>query len=438
MLRQIDTHDLKIGMFVHKMGGSWFSHPFWKGRFLLSDAGMLSQIQDSSVPWVTIDTDKGNDVGAAAAAAPAALEEAPAAPPADAPEARRAQILSRARDHEAVVTVRRRAPTALGSLGALHGEIGNAATVAHQAREKMRDCYRQARLGRPIEVAAVAPLVEDMMASIQRHPHAFNGIMRLVKTSDYLHSHALAVSALMIRLAMQLGLPAATIREAGLAGLLMDIGMGHVPSEIYDKAGPMTDAERGIMHSHTRLAHDFLSIEGGIPEAVLDVCQHHHERLDGSGYPNRLSGDQISLFARMAAICDMYDALTSPRAHRNGAEPAGVIALMRDMGGALDQDVLDAFIESVGIYPVGSLVRLASDHLAIVLDQNPKNPVLPRVRKFYAVQQRHRVPPETIDLVYAIGREDIIGNEKPGDWGFNDWDSMSGALWGDALGVTTG
>lgn len=414
MLKQIDTGELQVGMFVHKMGGSWLSPPFWKGRFAVEDDRQLSEILSSSVPWVMIDTEKGVDVAESAAKVAPAVEGDP------------------------TVIIRRNTPPPSRALVSLHREMDAAATLAGPARLRMRDCYAQARLGRAVDVTAVEPLVDEMIASIQRHPHAFNGVMRLMKTGDYLHTHALSVAALMISLALQLRLPAPAVHEAGLAGLLMDIGMGSVPQDIYDKTGPLNPAERSIMHNHTIAVRDLLSEGGTVPEAVLDVCLHHHERLDGSGYPHRLAGDALSLFARMAAICDSYDAMTSPRAHRGGAEPASVIATLRRETGIFDPLLVEAFVRAIGIYPIGSLVRLGSEHLAIVVDQNAKNPMLPKVRSFYSITGQRRIAPVTLDLVYTIGREDIVGHENPADWGFADWDMVSRTLIEDAVGIAIG
>jgi HD-GYP domain-containing protein (c-di-GMP phosphodiesterase class II) len=318
----------------------------------------------------------------------------------------------------------------------LSAELTAASEIAQRSRQTMRDIYSQARLGKTMDVAAVEPLVDDIMHSIQRHPHAFTGVVRLMKTSDYLHSHALAVSALMINLALQLGLRQHQVREAGLAGLLMDIGMGHVPSEMFDKQGELTPAEERIIQSHTTLARDFMSIECQIPESAVDVCLHHHERFDGSGYPHGLTGHDISLFARMAAICDIYDAMTSRRTHKAGMDPAAVIATMRENIHQVDPDLFEAFVRAVGIYPVGTLVRLSSERLAVVLDQNPKNPTLPRVRAFYSTKDQEKIEQEDLNLVYRIGKDAIVSREQPEDWGFEDWDKMGADLFRKATGVS--
>lgn len=455
MLKRIRTEELALGMFLHKMEGSWLSHPFWKSKFLLEDQRQLADIRGSTVEWVMIDVEKGCDVsipalvGASSLSPPATAAEPLAAPAVarhDSEVGRRAQILGRARQSEddapppppTHVTPYRPLASRMIAPGtrSMNSELTAASEIAQRSRQTMRDLFSQARLGKTMDVAAVEPLVDDIMHSIQRHPHAFTGVMRLMKTSDYLHTHALAVSALMINLSLQLGLRQHQVREAGLAGLLMDIGMGHVPQEIYDKEGQLTPAEQQIVHSHTTLARDFMAVEGQIPESVVDVCLHHHERFDGTGYPHGLVGHDISLFARMAAICDSYDAMTSRRPHKAGMDPAAVIALMREDMNRIDPDIFEAFVRAVGIYPVGTLVRLSSGKLAMVLDQNPKNPTLPRVRAFYSTIDREKIEQEDLNLVYRIGKDTIVSREDPADWGFDDWDKMNTDIFRKATGVT--
>lgn len=459
MLKRIRIEDVALGMFLHKLEGSWLSHGFWKRRFLLDSQQQLDDLKASDAEWVTIDVSRGKDVADAAPAAmivpsftlpEAAPEPEPVTPPSvqrhDSEGGRRAQILGRARQSEenvapaaapARVTPYRPVASRMIAPGArpLASELSAASEIAQRSRQTMRDLFAQARLGKTMDVAAVEPLVDDIMHSIQRHPHAFTGVLRLMKTSDYLHTHALAVSALMINLSIQLGLRQHQVREAGLAGLLMDVGMGHVPAEIYDKEGMLSPAEEQIVQSHTTLARDFMAVECEIPETVLDVCLHHHERFDGSGYPHGLVGQDISLFARMAAICDAYDAMTSRRTHKMGMDPAKVISIMRDDIARFDPDIFEAFVRAVGIYPVGSLVRLSSERLAMVLDQNVKNPTLPRVRVFYAIAGREKIEPEDLDLVYRIGRDAILTREDPDDWGFGDWEKMSVEMFRKATGV---
>jgi len=424
MLKRVKTEDVRLGMFLHKLEGSWLSHPFWKSKFLLEDPDQLADLKSSAVEWVQIDIAKGHDV----AAAP---QRPTSRPDAD----RRQQILVRARQAHDDRAVARVLPTSASAFDPLSkaprsfgAELPVATALARRSTKVMQAVFSQARLGKAIKIATLAPMVDEISSSIQRNPHAFSGMARLKKTSDYLYSHALSVCALMINLAQQLNLGPEQMRQAGLAGLLMDIGMGHVPQEIYDKSGTLTAAEEAIVHGHTTLANEFLTIGGEMPEAVLDVCLHHHERMDGNGYPDGLAGEQISLFARMAAICDAYDAMTSRRPHKVGMDPSVALVELGAMTDRFDPQLLEAFVKGVGIYPIGSLVRLGSDRLAVVYDQNAHDLTQPRVRAFYAIDQRGYMRPEDIDLATSSGGETIVGREMPANWDIQNWEMLSGSL----------
>jgi HD-GYP domain-containing protein (c-di-GMP phosphodiesterase class II) len=203
-------------------------------------------------------------------------------------------------------------------------------------------------------------------------------------------------------------LDTARIRQAGMAGLLMDVGMGHLPLDVATIMEKLTDAEHEIVKTHTKLGYDFLSIGGEIPEDVMKVCLEHHERFDGSGYPLGLEGEQISLFGRMAGICDVYDSMTSDRPHRPRMEPNAAFEQMRALDGHFDPALLGEFIESLGVYPIGSVVRLSSGQLALVVDQNPEDYTRPRVWTFYDTNERKVVKPQDINLLESRGHEEIL------------------------------
>ncbi|WP_336961543.1 HD-GYP domain-containing protein [Sphingobium aquiterrae] len=429
MLKRIRTEDVKLGMFLHKLEGSWFLHPFWKSKLLLDSADQLAELKASKVEWVQIDTSKGLDIRVDDPM-PAARTLAPAAP-----AGRREGTFGRARAPGAAAAHWSTTRTAVEPFDPLskarrsiEAEMAQATGLVRKSTKTMKKVFDAARLGKAVKLATLEPIIDEISCSVQRNPQAFMAVSRLKKTSEYLYLHSLSVCALMISLAHQLRLGPEETQQAGLAGLLMDAGMGHVPQEIWDKGSEMTPEERTVMQGHTRLAREILGMGGELPEAVLDVCLHHHERLDGSGYPDGLAGDQISLFARMAAICDTYDAMTSNRTHRRGEDPSAVLLQIEGAGILFDAEIFAAFQRAVGIYPVGSLVRLRSHRLAVVIDQNPEDVTLPKVRAFYSLHDMAFETTEDIDLSNCFGRDQIIARETPENWGITDWDAMSARL----------
>lgn len=303
-------------------------------------------------------------------------------------------------------------------------EHDRAAALIGRAHSLLRDQFAAIRRGGEPDVAALQAISRDMSQSMRRNRFALVGLTRLRSRHEYTYVHSIGVGALMIGLARELALPEAEIQTLGLAGLLHDIGKASVPLDVLDKPGPLSSEEWATIKTHPELGHALLTRVGGMHAMVLDVCLHHHERLDGSGYPDRLTGDRISLAARIGAVCDVYDALTSRRAYKDSQPAAQALAWMQSSRGHFDPALLQRFARLIGTFPAGTLVRLERGRLAVVLDEPALDPINPRVRAFYCTTRRAAVPPVLCDT----GRDPIIAIERPADWGFVDWDKRCETL----------
>jgi HD-GYP domain-containing protein (c-di-GMP phosphodiesterase class II) len=237
--------------------------------------------------------------------------------------------------------------------------------------------------------------------------------------------HSVAVCALMIALGRQTGLDEELNHRLGIAGLLHDLGKAMVPLEILNKPGKLTDEEFRIMKRHPEEGGRLLERNRGVDEIVLDVVLHHHEKNEGSGYPEGFKRGEISLYAKMGAVCDVYDAITSNRPYKAGWDPAESLHKMAEwVNGHFDMSVFQAFVKSLGIYPVGSLVRLSSGRIGVVVAQSPKSLLAPRIKVFFSTRGTARIMPELLDLSMPGCREKIAGHENPADWNFPDLDEL--------------
>lgn len=195
-----------------------------------------------------------------------------------------------------------------------------------------------------------------------------------------------------------------------------------------NKPGKLTDAEFNTIKTHPEIGSKILLNNPLVSAMVLDVVLHHHEKVDGNGYPHHLKGDAISLFAKMGAVCDVYDAITSDRPYKKGWPPAEAIRKMAEWSKShFDEIVFQSFVKTVGIYPTGSLVRLESERLGVVLEQNENSLLTPKVKVFFSTKFKAPILQEIVDLSLLVGTDKIVGREAPEDWGFRNLD----ALWKD-------
>ena len=399
MLKRIGVRQLTVGMYLKEFCGPWLEHPFWRSSFVLSDAKDIATIRASSVREVWIDCAKGLDLPPGEAVVSVAESEAQV-------DAELAVAANSVRDTA-------RAPSA--------AEFTRAAKIVANSRQAVASMFAEARMGRTVDTGGARRLVEEISDSVSRSAGALISLARLKTADDYTYMHSVAVCALMIALARQLGLGKEEVRSAGIAGLLHDLGKAAIPLDILNKPGKLTDAEFAIVKTHPEKGHEMLLQSGDVDPVARDVVLHHHEKDDGSGYPKRLRGAAISLFAKMAAVCDVYDAITSNRPYKAGWDPAESLRKMAEWSnGHFDLSVFQAFVKSIGIYPIGSLVLLNCGRIGVVIEQNEKSLLHPQVKVFFSTKSKARILPEVLNLARPGCRQKIISREDPAKWNFPD------------------
>ncbi|MFD0913686.1 HD-GYP domain-containing protein [Methylophilus luteus] len=405
MLKTIAVNQVRIGMYIHELKGPWMDHPFWRTKFILKDELDLLKLRGSALKEVVIDNTRGLDV----------LPEPE--PVAETLTDKELALLELDGVAEEVMPGVKQIPEV--KQVPLDAEHRKAAKIIQSSRREIMSMFKDLRMGKVIEAANVMPLVEEISASVTRNTHALISLVRLKTADDYTYMHSIAVSALMTNLARELKLSEAEVMQAGLAGLMHDMGKAEVPVQILNKPGSLTDYEFDVIRLHPQKGYDML-LKANITDPVtLDVCLHHHEKIDGSGYPGHLAGDNISIYARMGAICDVYDALTSTRAYKPGWEPGIALKRMASWNGHFDPKVLEAFVKSMGIYPIGTVVMLKSGRLAVVVRQTPDNLLMPVVKAFFSTKSLVHIPVEEIDLSRQ-GADEIVSNESAMSWGIGN------------------
>lgn len=403
MLKKISVEQLRVGMHLHAFCGSWMDHPFWRTKFTIEDPADIDLVRTSKICEVWIDVAQGLDIAHAqgSLAAVAAIQTVPHEP---------------AKDLKPV---------------SMEQELERAGLIVSKAKEAVTTMFNEIRMGRALRADDALPVVEEISNSVMRNPGALISIARLKSKDEYTYMHSVAVCALMVSLARQLGMNEAVTRKTGLAGLLHDVGKMAIPDEILNKPGKLTDEEFAIVRNHPVAGHEMLIEGGAVDEVVLDVCRHHHEKVDGEGYPDSLAGESLSVFARMGAVCDVYDAITSNRPYKDGWCPAESLRRMAEWCkyGQFDGRIFQAFVKSVGIYPVGTLVKLESGKLGVVTEQSEKSLLKPKVKVFYSIKSGMRIESQVFDMSHASVRDKIIGQEDPGEWNFPDlnelWSGMA-------------
>jgi HD-GYP domain-containing protein (c-di-GMP phosphodiesterase class II) len=409
MLKRISVDQLTVGMYIKEFCGSWMEHPFIRSSFVLSNAKDLQTIRASSIREVWIDSSKGLDVPATVAAV--------------SPKQAEREIEAALKPQVAVNRVVAPVP--------IEREIARAAQICKQAKQAVVAMFQEVRMGNAVDTGGARRLVEDISESVSRNPSALISMARIKTADDYTYMHSVAVCAMMVALARQLGLDAGQTRSAGLAGLLHDLGKAVMPPLILNKPGKLTEPEFGVMKSHPQEGYNMLRLGEKVDAVALDVCLHHHEKMDGSGYPKGLKGDEISLLAKMGAVCDVYDAITSNRPYKVGWDPAESLRKMAEWSkGHFDPAVFQAFVKSMGIYPVGSLVLMKSGRIGVVTEQAAQSLTTPKIKLFYSTKSSLRIPALMVDLSRSDTVDRIAGREDPAKWRFPDlhelWSGIEG------------
>ena len=428
MLHSIPPSSVKVGMYVTKFGGTWLDHPFWFSRFVVKPKDVM-RINEASIPYVVIDDERG-----VRPESPAVEEQtgpvADSATASENPEA--VKVRPKPSSGFQIAKPVRRGP--VFEPARRENDRERARNIVDGSLATMKRTLSDVRLGRAVRLVEVTELVDGIVGMVERSPRTLLEILRLKKKDEYTYLHSVAVCSLMVNVARHLGRSEAEVRDYGMAGLLHDIGKMGVDEEILNKPGSLSEAEYERVRQHPKYGHELLLKTANIPELALDVCLHHHERVDGKGYPHKLSGDDLSEAARLGAICDVYDALTSDRTYKSAWTPVETVTAMWRWHGQFDRDLLFAFMQAMGIFPTGILVELRSRQLGVVLENGKRNS-RPRILIFYALGRARRIPPVEIELDDDFANDAIVAIADPEKFGLTIEECRPDAIWNEWGGL---
>ncbi len=384
--RKIEVSGLQPGMYVSRLDRAWEGTPFLLQGFLVEssdDVATLSRLCEH----VYIDVEQGLGVPDA----PRQMLARPALTAAAAPA------------HRGGGAVERVGSPGAGSLSAsLERELPDAAIALDHVAVSAPRIIEALRAGEQVGPAEVALAVEPVVSSLVRNADAFFWLEALRARGDYAYSHAVNCCALSVALGRQLGLPDAMLRDLAAGGLLLDIGMTQMPVLDAPAAHPFDPDIAGRMRPHVQAGVALYRASGGDNPVVLAMLGQHHERHDGSGYPQGLAGDGIDISARIAGIVDSYDAMTSTRPHHAAVSRHDALqAIYRERDRLYQDELIEQFMQCLGIYPVGSLVELNSGEVAVVMAQNPTRRLRPVLMLLTDTGKALRDHFRQVDLMFA-------------------------------------
>ncbi|MBQ4847396.1 HD-GYP domain-containing protein [Pseudoalteromonas sp. MMG005] len=280
----------------------------------------------------------------------------------------------------------------------IESELTQATKLYDEAKTLQQKAFVDLQSGGPINISAFKETAHGLIDSVFRNQDALACIARIREKDTYLLEHSINVSILISIFAKHMGIERPIIEQMATGALLHDIGKVHIPDTILQKPSQLTKDEFEVMKSHAKYSFDIV-LQAQLGKIATEIAGYHHERLDGSGYPYGYKADELSQYVKMAAIVDVYDALTAERIYKVGMTPVKAFKILKEgTPHHYDTELLNIFINAIGVYPVGTLVKLTSQRVGIVCASNPEAPLKPTVKVFYHAKHMHYVEVKDIDL----------------------------------------
>ncbi len=402
MIKKITVDQLKVGMYITDAYNQWIPSGAASRKGKIKNQETIDKIKKLGVEILHIDTEKGIDC-------PEAEEFKP-------------DMEARLREQQKDAQVMQ-SGVAAPSKVSLQEERGKAEKLHSQAKEMIGGVLDDVKNGKGIDAQVITNMADELSASLDRNINALSCLSRIRAKDAYLLEHSVNVGIMLGIFAKSMKLDRALISELVTGGILHDIGKILVPDEVLNKPGKLEAEEWEEMKRHVTYGEQVLDQTEGLSDLVRSICRLHHERLDGTGYPRNLKNEEISLYGRMSAIVDVYDAITADRVYHQGMTPNEALKKLIEWSVFhLDKDLVYAFIRCVSVYPVGTVLELNNGRAGVVIQTDPIQPKRPVLRVFYNTRHRHYIDPYTLDLSSGRTEETVVGTIDTREWGINEMD----------------
>ncbi|GGX61430.1 HD-GYP domain-containing protein [Saccharospirillum salsuginis] len=385
MIKRIPVTSLRVGMYISDLNTDWIPHYNYSRKGKIGSEAVIEKIRDLGVSELYIDTARGLD----------------------SPDGIPLEEIDRLNE------------AALQKVGAqthynrprveLEIERHRAGDLHDEAKQLIDTVMGDVKLGRSIDVDSVNDVADNLLESVLRNHNALSSLGRIRHKDAYLMEHSVNLAVLMSVYGRYRQFERTTLHDIMVGALLHDIGKIKIPDDVLHKPGRLNDREFEIIKRHALFSEEILKTTPGISPLTVCVAAQHHEKIDGSGYPHGLKGNEISEYGKMTAIVDVYDAITSDRVYHRGIPPtAAMKKLLEWTEHHLDRRLVETFIKCMGIYPVGSLVELESGLMGVVVEINEHSQLAPTVRLFYNRKLRQPVSLRLVDLSKPGNQDRIV------------------------------
>ncbi len=374
---KVSTKDLAVGMYVSGLDRPWLETPFMIQGFCVENAHEIERVRNYC-EYVFVDVTK-----------------------------------SRVQDHPLLRQARSKARTSIPIKDIFPGrplkaypttsewkdESAQAWVVLDSLVDDVNSIFAHVSEGGNLNVIRLKKSVEPVVESMSRNPDACIWLARLKQHDQYAYQHSLSAAIWAVALGRQLGLPRHDLRSLAIGCMLMDVGKLRLNPALLNAPRALSEDEADSMREHVGHGVQIIRESGMMNQDVLDIVTHHHERFDGSGYPQGISGDEIPAFARIAAIVDTYDAVTSNRSHAPAISPSDAIKMLYQSRNIdFQAELVEVFIQAVGIYPAGTIVELTSGEVGVVVSEYRTRRLKPKIMMVLDSRKYRLREPKLVDL----------------------------------------